>query len=74
MSKLLKMNQKTLTNHDNAKLASINEECEDFRKAKEEADINIKDKRTEMVGKIEETVEKLSEKIYECIAKVNSDE
>lgn len=74
MAKLLKMNQKQLTPHDNVILMSINDQCSQNVAGREEADLNIKEKRGEMLTKMEETVEKLSEKIYEAIAKVNSDE
>jgi hypothetical protein len=53
---------------------NINEQCSKNVAAREEADLNIKEKRGEMLTKMEENVEKLSEKMYEAIAKVNSDE
>jgi len=74
MQKLLKQNQKNLTAFDQTKITNITDEYENYNKNKDDADVNIKEKRQDMQEALETAVQKHLEKIQDFIGKVNSDE
>jgi len=66
MQKLLKQNQKNLTAFDQTKITNITDEYENYNKNKDDADVNIKEKRQDMQEALETAVQTQSYLNYYC--------